>query len=114
MVIHTRHLVVSFSDLTIEERNLFSIALKNLVTSRRAAWRILSFIEKREKKKGNLKGVEMTRETRKRVEKEVEETCLDATEVRSLFPFSWIRSPTDAFRRFLGHPNLSSEILEGR
>ena len=35
-------------DLTVEERNLLSVAYKNTIGSRRTAWRALSSIEKKE------------------------------------------------------------------
>ena len=31
-------------ELTLEERNILSVAFKNVVGTRRAAWRVLSFI----------------------------------------------------------------------
>ena len=34
-------------DLTVEERNLLSVAYKNVVGARRASWRILSSIEQK-------------------------------------------------------------------
>jgi 14-3-3 protein epsilon len=44
--------VVSFNaDLTIEERNLLSVAYKNTIGSRRTAWRALNSIEKKEEQK---------------------------------------------------------------
>jgi len=39
--------------LTIEERNLLSVAYKNTIGSRRTAWRALSSIEKKEEQKGS-------------------------------------------------------------
>ena len=36
------------ADLTVEERNLLSVAYKNTIGSRRTAWRALSSIEKKE------------------------------------------------------------------
>ena len=36
------------AELTIEERNLLSVAYKNTIGSRRTAWRALSSIEKKE------------------------------------------------------------------
>ncbi|OIT40108.1 14-3-3 protein 9 [Nicotiana attenuata] len=35
-------------ELTVEERNLFSVGYKNVVGARRASWRILSSIEQKE------------------------------------------------------------------
>ena len=40
-------------ELSVEERNLLSVAYKNTVGSRRAAWRIITSIEHKEKLKGN-------------------------------------------------------------
>lgn len=40
--------VAANADLTIEERNLLSVAYKNTIGSRRTAWRALSSIEKKE------------------------------------------------------------------
>lgn len=44
---------VSESELTVEERNLLSVAYKNVIGSRRASWRIISSIEQKEESKGN-------------------------------------------------------------
>jgi len=40
-------------ELSVEERNLLSVAYKNVVGSRRAAWRILSSLKQKEQSKGN-------------------------------------------------------------
>lgn len=40
--------VAANADLTVEERNLLSVAYKNTIGSRRTAWRALSSIEKKE------------------------------------------------------------------
>ena len=37
------------SELSVEERNLLSVAYKNTVGSRRAAWRIISSVEQKDK-----------------------------------------------------------------
>lgn len=39
--------------LNVEERNLLSVAYKNVVGARRASWRVLSSIESKEKEKGD-------------------------------------------------------------
>jgi 14-3-3 protein epsilon len=43
---------VDNDELSIEERNILSVSFKNVVGSRRAAWRVLSSIEQKEDKKG--------------------------------------------------------------
>ena len=44
----------SDDELTIEERNILSVAFKNVVGTRRAAWRVISLIERKENKKGAI------------------------------------------------------------
>ena len=39
-------------ELSVDERNILSVAFKNVVGTRRAAWRVISLIERKEAKKG--------------------------------------------------------------
>lgn len=48
-------------ELTVEERNLISVAYKNVIGARRASWRILSSLESKEESKGDSH-VELTRQ----------------------------------------------------
>ena len=43
----------SDQELTVKERNLLSVAYKNVTGARRASWRIVSSIEQKEESKGN-------------------------------------------------------------
>ena len=56
--------------LSVEDRNLLSVAYKNVIGARRASWRIISSIE--QKNPG-----EMIEDYRKDVEKELTDTCQD-------------------------------------
>jgi len=61
--------------LSIEERNLLSVAYKNAVGSRRASWRIVSSVEQKEKSKGNAENEKCAMEYRVKVEQELTEIC---------------------------------------
>mmetsp|Transcript_43131 Transcript_43131/g.65270 ORF Transcript_43131/g.65270 Transcript_43131/m.65270 type:complete len:240 (-) Transcript_43131:217-936(-) len=65
----------SGDELSVEERNLLSVAYKNAVGSRRAAWRIISSVEQKEKSKGNDDNAKFAREYCTKVEKELQDIC---------------------------------------
>lgn len=62
-------------ELTNEERNLLSVAYKNVVGARRSSWRVISSIE--QKTDGSERKQQMAKEYRERVEKELREICFD-------------------------------------
>jgi len=63
------------SELSIEERNLLSVAYKNAVGSRRAAWRIITSVESKEKSKGNEEQAKYAKEYCAKVESELQKIC---------------------------------------
>jgi len=77
-------------ELTVEERNLFSVAYKNVIGPRRASWRIISSIEHKEESKGHEKHVARIRAYRAVVEKEAGEICNQCLEIldKHLIPAS--------------------------
>ncbi|CAM6018183.1 unnamed protein product [Sphagnum balticum] len=66
---------VDIGELTVEERNLLSVAYKNVIGARRASWRIVSSIEQKEESKGNEEHVVAIKEYRSKVEQELSAIC---------------------------------------
>merc|ERR1711974_395148 len=62
-------------ELSVEERNLLSVAYKNAVGSRRAAWRIITSVEQKEKTKGNEENAKYAKEYCGKVEAELDKIC---------------------------------------
>merc|ERR1712100_798371 len=62
-------------ELSVEERNLLSVAYKNAVGSRRAAWRIITSVEQKEKTKGNEEQAKYAKEYCGKVEAELQKIC---------------------------------------
>ena len=62
--------------LTQEERNLLSVAFKNIIGARRASWRIVSNLEFGKRSDDNEKNTIAT-EYRGKIEKELQKICND-------------------------------------
>ena len=63
------------AELSNEERNLLSVAYKNVVGARRSSWRVISSIE--QKTEGAEKKQAMAKEYREKIEKELNDICGD-------------------------------------
>ena len=76
------------AELNVEERNLLSVAYKNVIGARRASWRIISSIEHKEEQRAAEDKVVMAKAYREQVEKELKEICQDVLEVidKNLLP----------------------------
>lgn len=68
-------------ELSVEERNLLSVAYKNVIGARRASWRIVTSIEQKEESKGNDSQVGLIKEYRQKIEAELAKICEDILEV---------------------------------
>lgn len=68
-------------ELTVEERNLLSVAYKNVIGARRASWRIVSSIEQKEETKGSDEKIEMIKKYRCCVETELKQICCDILDI---------------------------------
>jgi len=66
---------VDTEELSVEERNLLSVAYKNVIGARRASWRIISSIEQKEESRGNEDHVNLIKEYRAKIEAELTKIC---------------------------------------
>lgn len=68
-----KSLVALGEELSNEERNLLSVAYKNVVGARRSSWRVISSIES--KSADGDKKTQMAKEYREKIEKELTDIC---------------------------------------
>jgi 14-3-3 protein epsilon len=73
-------------ELTVEERNLLSVAYKNVIGSRRASWRVVTSIEQ----KGDPEKMTIIKDYKAKIESELVEICNDILGIieESLIPNS--------------------------
>lgn len=60
------------ADLSNEERNLLSVAYKNVVGTRRSSWRVISSIEQ---KSGEESKKDLAKAYREKIEEELRKIC---------------------------------------
>lgn len=77
-------------ELSNEERNLLSVAYKNVVGARRSSWRVISSIE--QKTEGSERKQQMAREYREKVEKELRDICNEVLvcPTNNLLEYGWL------------------------
>jgi len=75
-------------ELSVEERNLLSVAYKNLIGARRASWRIITNIESKEESKSENDKMQLIKKYRSQVEKELRDICQDILDLldKNLLP----------------------------
>merc|ERR1712014_216493 len=72
---HMESVAKTGDELSVEERNLLSVAYKNAVGSRRAAWRIITSVQEKETSKGNAEQAGFAKEYCAKVEAELQDIC---------------------------------------
>jgi len=73
MVEHMKAVAEKNVELSVEERNLLSVAYKNVIGSRRASWRVLSSIEQ----KSDPEKINLVKDYKKNIENELVKICDD-------------------------------------
>lgn len=82
MVENMKAVASSGQELSVEERNLLSVAYKNVIGARRASWRIVSSIEQKEEAKEKSEHqVNLIRTYRSKIESELTKICDDILSV---------------------------------
>jgi 14-3-3 protein epsilon len=62
-------------ELKEDERNILSVAFKNVVGTRRASWRVISLIERKENKKQAGANAQKANKYKTEIEKELTNIC---------------------------------------
>lgn len=92
--------------LSTDERNLLSVAYKNVVGSRRASWRVISSIEA--KTSGDQRKIELAKEYREKIEGELQTICKEVLSLLDefLIPNSQTEKNKDDERGTKGRESL--------
>lgn len=85
MVEYMKDVSKSGDELSVDERNLLSVAYKNVIGTRRASWRIISSIEQKEEAKNATHHVEQIKSYRHKIENELEDVCNDVLSVLTTY-----------------------------
>lgn len=88
MVENMKIVVKSGHDLSVEERNLLSVAYRNVISARRASLRVVSFLEEKDKHKGSQGHLKLIQDYRAKIESELTSICREILEIiaTSLIP----------------------------
>jgi len=82
MVTHMKELTKLGEKLSDEQRNLLSVAFKNVVGARRSAWRIVSSIEQKARDKNDQASQEsLAKQYKEEIEKELQERCKEVLDL---------------------------------
>lgn len=76
-----KQLAIESGELSVDERNLFSVAFKNVIGALRSSWRSVSSLEQKEETKGNSQHLILIKEYRAKIEKELDIVCQDVLSI---------------------------------
>ena len=109
MVTYMKEVAKLGTELSVDERNLLSVAYKNVVGTRRASWRIISSIEQKEESKGSEKHISTICDYRAKIEAELETVCRDVLDVldEALIPHAASGESKVFYHKMFVHPNAS-------
>ncbi|GAA39371.2 hypothetical protein CRM22_006782 [Opisthorchis felineus] len=96
MVDLMKKVVEQDKELSVEERNLLSVAYKNVIGARRTSWRVFGGLEGSVQVRGNTKGVGPLKKYREQLESEINKV---STEILDLLDKYLIKSTTGADSR---------------
>ncbi|KAG9067664.1 14-3-3 protein [Linnemannia hyalina] len=104
MVNNMKDVAFSDTELSVEERNLLSVAYKNVIGARRASWRIVSSIEQKEESKGSDANVAMIKKYRTKIEDELADICNDILDVleKHLIPSATLGESKVFYHKMMG------------
>ncbi|OMJ76102.1 hypothetical protein SteCoe_24605 [Stentor coeruleus] len=76
MIDYVKHFISkATSEMTVEERNILSVAFKKVVGKRRTSWRVLKSIEQKESRRGNEENKTRAANYKEKVEAELRSYC---------------------------------------
>ena len=81
MVRIMKEVVSQATELSVDQRNLLSVGYKNVVGSRRTAWRTISALEAKEESRKNIKRAELARSFRLKIEVELNAKCQEVLDL---------------------------------
>jgi len=75
-----KHVTKIGQELAQEERNLLSVAYKNVVGARRSSWRVISSIEMKQQDQDQSRG-KLAKDYKSKIEQELEKVCMDVLDL---------------------------------
>jgi len=90
--------------LTVEERNLLSVAYKNITNNLRNSWRVIDCLETLESSRPKSRRLFLIRDEKARIEKELADACRDVVKMLNdrLLPYARLGEETVFYAKMQG------------